>query len=227
MRVLGLSPLDKDATAAFVEDGRILFAAGEERFSRVKQHAGFPRRAIEAGLAFTGWQARDVDAVAYAFLPAQREAELIGEALADEARFAAEFRAADPAPLLAAAEARVPSRNGPVHGLREPNQRMTKGAALRLAYRLGGVGPLSGATAQRFSRRWAAQAVADHRRWQHELEAGLRELGLLESLQRSDHHLAHAAGAWLLSGLPRGLGITLDRYGTRPAGPVSPAGPGP
>jgi len=221
MRVLGLSPLDKDATAAFVEDGRILFAAGEERFSRVKQHAGFPRRAVEAGLAFTGWQPRDVDAVAYAFLPAQREAELIATALADEARFAQEFRAPDAAPLLAAAAARVPSRNGPVHGLREPNQRMSKGAALRLAYRLGGVGPLSGATAQRFTRRWAAQAVADHRRWQHELEAGLRELGLLEKLQRSEHHHAHAAGAWLLSGLPRALVVTLDGYGSGLAGSVS------
>ncbi len=27
MKVLGISPLDKDATASLVEDGRILFAA--------------------------------------------------------------------------------------------------------------------------------------------------------------------------------------------------------
>ena len=39
MRVIGISPLDKDATASIVEDGKILYAAGEERFSRVKQHA--------------------------------------------------------------------------------------------------------------------------------------------------------------------------------------------
>ena len=54
MKVLGISPLDKDATASLVEDGRVLFAAGEERFSRVKQHAGFPARAIQAALESTG-----------------------------------------------------------------------------------------------------------------------------------------------------------------------------
>ena len=39
MKILGISPLDKDASASLVEDGRLLFGAGEERFSRVKQHA--------------------------------------------------------------------------------------------------------------------------------------------------------------------------------------------
>ena len=40
MKVLGISPLDKDSTVSIVEDGKILFAAGEERFSRVKQQEG-------------------------------------------------------------------------------------------------------------------------------------------------------------------------------------------
>ena len=48
MRVLG-SPLDKDATASIVEDGKILYAAGEERFSRIKQHKGFPQRIHSGG----------------------------------------------------------------------------------------------------------------------------------------------------------------------------------
>ena len=47
MKVLGISPLDKDATVSLVEDGRVLFAAAEERFSRKKQHAGFPQKALE------------------------------------------------------------------------------------------------------------------------------------------------------------------------------------
>ena len=50
MKLLGISPLDKDASASIVEDGRLLFGAGEERFSRVKQHAGFPAAAISAAL---------------------------------------------------------------------------------------------------------------------------------------------------------------------------------
>jgi len=45
MKVLGISPLDKDATVSIVEDGEILFAAGEERFSRVKQQDGFNKMA--------------------------------------------------------------------------------------------------------------------------------------------------------------------------------------
>ena len=50
MKVLGISPLDKDATVSVVEDGQILFAAGEERFSRVKQQDGFPQLALEKAL---------------------------------------------------------------------------------------------------------------------------------------------------------------------------------
>ena len=41
MKVLGLSPLDEDATVSFVENGRVVFACGEERLSRVKLQDGF------------------------------------------------------------------------------------------------------------------------------------------------------------------------------------------
>ncbi len=44
MRVLGISPLDKDSTVSFMEDGRVVFACGEERLSRVKLQDGFPHR---------------------------------------------------------------------------------------------------------------------------------------------------------------------------------------
>ena len=54
MKILGISPLDKDATVSLVEDGQVLFAAGEERFSRQKQHAGFPHDALEKALEVTG-----------------------------------------------------------------------------------------------------------------------------------------------------------------------------
>ena len=54
MKVLGISPLDKDATVSIVEDGRILYAAGEERFTRVKLQTGFPWKSLEAGLELTG-----------------------------------------------------------------------------------------------------------------------------------------------------------------------------
>lgn len=47
MKVLGISPLDKDATVTIVEDGRITYAAAEERFTRVKLQDGFPWRALQ------------------------------------------------------------------------------------------------------------------------------------------------------------------------------------
>ncbi len=43
LKVLGISPLDLDSTASLVEDGRILFASAEERYSRQKQHAAHQR----------------------------------------------------------------------------------------------------------------------------------------------------------------------------------------
>ena len=76
MIVLGLSPLDKDATVSIVADGRVLFAAAEERYSRVKQHAGFPHRALADALARTGIALGDIDVVAYPFLEWKEEARL-------------------------------------------------------------------------------------------------------------------------------------------------------
>ena len=77
MKVLGISPLDKDATVSLVEDGRVVFAAAEERFSRQKQHAGFPYGALETTLATTGTRVEDIDQVVYAFLEPEQEEQLI------------------------------------------------------------------------------------------------------------------------------------------------------
>jgi carbamoyltransferase len=46
MRVLGLSAFYHDSAAALVEDGRIVAAAQEERFTRKKHDSGFPRHAL-------------------------------------------------------------------------------------------------------------------------------------------------------------------------------------
>ncbi len=46
MKVLGFSAFYHDSAAALVEDGRIVAAAQEERFTRVKHDAGFPAQAI-------------------------------------------------------------------------------------------------------------------------------------------------------------------------------------
>src|SRR5262245_18530815 len=222
MRVLGISPLDKDATACAVEDGRILYAAAEERFSRVKQHAGFPAQALDAALKHAGWTARDVDAVAYPFLDADGEARLIAKAVADDAAFQREFLAHGREGLEAAlreAYARVSPRSAPIHGLRDPNQRLEKGVAKRLFYRLAGVTPHTAhAVARRMASRWAAAAVADHQQWNAELTRELAARGLADKPKRGEHHGGHASAAYLGSGFPRALVVTLDGYGTGLAG---------
>jgi len=54
------------ATAAVLKDGKIIGCASEERFTRVKNDAGYPRRAVDALLAQLGLRARDIDLVALA-----------------------------------------------------------------------------------------------------------------------------------------------------------------
>ena len=46
MRLLGVSAFYHDSAAALVEDGRIVAAAQEERFTRKKHDAAFPTHAI-------------------------------------------------------------------------------------------------------------------------------------------------------------------------------------
>jgi predicted NodU family carbamoyl transferase len=64
-RILGISAFYHDSAAALVVDGRIVAAAQEERFSRRKNDARFPRRAIAACLAQAGIGVGDIDAVAF------------------------------------------------------------------------------------------------------------------------------------------------------------------
>lgn len=65
MRILGISAYYHDSAAALVEDGRIVAAAQEERFSRVKHDARFPDSAIRACLATAGWRAEQIDIVVF------------------------------------------------------------------------------------------------------------------------------------------------------------------
>jgi carbamoyltransferase len=47
MKVLGISAFYHDSAAALVDDGAIVAAAQEERFTRRKHDAGFPAHAVE------------------------------------------------------------------------------------------------------------------------------------------------------------------------------------
>jgi carbamoyltransferase len=54
-----------DSSACIVRDGELLFAVAEERLSRLKHDAGFPRLAIGACLDFASTQPSDLDEVCF------------------------------------------------------------------------------------------------------------------------------------------------------------------
>ena len=65
MNILGISAFYHDSAAALVQDGRIVAAAQEERFTRKKHDAGFPARAIRYCLAEGRVAPDQLDAVAF------------------------------------------------------------------------------------------------------------------------------------------------------------------
>jgi len=221
MKVLGISPLDKDATASIVEDGKILFAAGEERFSRNKQQDGFPAQAVLKALEYTNTRPEEIDLVAYPFLSADHEAKLYQQNLLDEKDFVARYEETGFTGKLSGALAKVPERAEGIHGLSNPNERTDKSLIHRAYYRMAGRGALSRSTALKESQQWASEATDSFRRWEQELDRGLTELGIQGKLRRMEHHLSHAANAFIASGFERALCITLDGYGSGLAGSVS------
>jgi carbamoyltransferase len=65
MRVLGISAYYHDSAAALLEDGEIVAAAQEERFTRKKHDARFPSNAVDFCLAKAGGSLDTVDVVAF------------------------------------------------------------------------------------------------------------------------------------------------------------------
>jgi len=65
MRILGISAFYHDSAAALVEDGQIIAAAQEERFSRKKHDARFPRLAVEYCLQQCGGRLDSTDFVVF------------------------------------------------------------------------------------------------------------------------------------------------------------------
>jgi carbamoyltransferase len=65
MRILGLSAYYHDSAAALIEDGRIVAAAQEERFSRKKHDAGFPEHAVSYCLAEGRVGLSDIDQIVF------------------------------------------------------------------------------------------------------------------------------------------------------------------
>src|SRR6202048_591928 len=65
MIILGLNVLHADSSAALLRDGKLIAAAEEERFRRIKHWAGFPSQAIAYCLSEAGISLSDVDHIAF------------------------------------------------------------------------------------------------------------------------------------------------------------------
>src|SRR6516225_7229864 len=96
MRVLGISAFYHDSAAALVEDGRIVAAAQEERFTRKKHDSSFPKNAIAYCLEEAGAELDDLDHAVFYDKPFLKFERLLETYLAFAPRGFSSFRIAMP-----------------------------------------------------------------------------------------------------------------------------------
>lgn len=95
--VLGISAYYHDSAAALVRDGEIVAAAQEERFTRKKHDAGYPRRAVDYCLAEAGIRSiADVDHIVFYEKPFLKFERLLETYTAVAPQGLASFKAAMP-----------------------------------------------------------------------------------------------------------------------------------
>jgi len=96
MRVLGISAFYHDSAAALIEDGGIVAAAQEERFTRKKHDAAFPDNAVEYCLSAAGASLDNIDYVCFYDKPLLQFERLLETYLAFAPRGFSSFRMAMP-----------------------------------------------------------------------------------------------------------------------------------
>ncbi len=96
MRVLGISAFYHDSAAALVEDDTVLAAVQQERFTRRKHDASFPRHAIEYCLNSTGITLDELDHVVFYDKPFLKFERLLQTYVALAPRGFSSFRMAVP-----------------------------------------------------------------------------------------------------------------------------------
>jgi len=96
MRILGISAFYHDSAAALIEDGKLVAAAQEERFTRKKHDSAFPEKAVDYCLGEAGIKLADVDYVAFYDKPFLKFERLLETYLAFAPRGFNSFRMAMP-----------------------------------------------------------------------------------------------------------------------------------
>lgn len=94
--IVGISAFYHDSAAAVVVDGRIVAAAQEERFTRIKHDADFPQQALDYCLQEAGLKPADVDYVVFYEKPLLKFDRLLETYLAFAPRGFASFASAMP-----------------------------------------------------------------------------------------------------------------------------------
>ena len=85
MNILGINAYHGDASAALVSDGRLVAAAEEERFTRIKHDTSFPHYAIRYCLDAAGLRPADLDHIALSRNPRANLGRRIVHAFKDRA----------------------------------------------------------------------------------------------------------------------------------------------
>jgi len=199
MYILGINAYHGDAAAALIKDGRIVAAAEEERFNRIKHCAGFPSLAIKYCLSAAGI---GIEAVEHVGISRDPSAHLHKKILRAGQRAAAQFanrprQSAERLALTAAAassvELEIPNRP-PV--VAEPN----------------GNGRGSKILQQIADRLRNAARVRDLK---EELakELGIPKTKISAQFHNVEHHRAHLASAFFVSPFDRAALLSLDGFG--------------
>ncbi len=69
MYILGLNHGEINSSAALYHNGKIIAAAPEERFNRIKRSKSFPKQSVQFCLDFAGIKLKDVDYIVQAWYP--------------------------------------------------------------------------------------------------------------------------------------------------------------
>ena len=208
MKVLGISPLDKDSTVTLVEDGVITYAAAEERFTRVKLQDGFPWQALESALETHRHAAPseiDTRRLSVPDLATRRRGCSSGTSRTSASSSTRREAGATADELIARRAARVPDRDAADPRPRRSERADGEGPAQDLAYRvLASEGVVSRNVAKRGSEQWGRDASAFHQQVAQELERRSTELGA-----------ARQAEARRASPEPRGQRVSTRAASTR------------
>ena len=151
MIVLGLNAFHGDSSAALVKDGKLIAAAEEERFRRIKHWSGLPTEAMKWCLADAGLKLGDVDHIAI-------------------------------------------NRNPKVNNLRRALYVLRRRPSLSLIFK-------------RLANIKRAASFEDS------VQAAFPGEALRAQVHRVEHHLAHLASAFLVSGFDEAVCLSIDGFG--------------